>query len=124
LPILYRVEEREDLLEVPGLLDHLIEKLHARIGGEMLKQWKFPQPLVDVAAEHEDLQRSHDGPPDLVDIVQVANLQSHINDGHRLSTVDWSQVSAFQRLGLDVDLNEIELTDRISEIEEVRSLFQ
>lgn len=124
LPILYRAEEREDLLDEPGLLDRLIEKLHGRIGGAMLEQWKFPQQLVDVAAQHEDLQRSHDGPADLVDVVQVANLQSHINDGHRLSRVDWSQVSAFQRLGLDVDINEIELTDRVEEIEEVRSLFR
>ncbi|MDT8387599.1 MAG: HDOD domain-containing protein [Thiogranum sp.] len=124
LPILYRAEEREDLLEVPGLLDHLIEALHAKIGGAMLEQWKFPQPLVNVAAMHEDLQRDYDGPPDLVDIVQVANLQSHIGDGHRLSLVDWNEVSAFQRLGMDVDINEIELTDKVDEIDQVRSMFK
>jgi putative nucleotidyltransferase with HDIG domain len=124
LPILYRAEERDELLETPGLLDKLIDKLHTRIGSAILEHWKFPAPLVEVAAEHEDLNRTHDGPADLVDVVQVANLQSHIDDtGHRLSQADWGQISAFQRLGLDVDVHEIELTDVAEEIDEVENLL-
>lgn len=121
LPILYRAEERDDLLETPGLLDHLIEELHPRIGGAILKHWKFPAQLVAVAAEHENLARDHDGPADLVDLVQVANLQSHVGTAHPLGSVDWGQVSAFHRLGFDVD--EIELTHCAEEIDEVHNLF-
>jgi putative nucleotidyltransferase with HDIG domain len=124
LPILYRAEERDELLDTPGLLDQLITRLHTRIGGAILKHWKFPEALVAVAAEHEDLQRSHAGPADLVDVVQVANLQSHIDTDHRLSHADWSQVSAFQRLGLDVDVHEIELTDVQADIDEVHRLLE
>jgi putative nucleotidyltransferase with HDIG domain len=124
LPILYRAEERDELLETPGLLDTLINKLHTRIGSAILEHWKFPAALVAVAAQHEDLNRTHDGPPDLVDVVQVANLQSHIDDiSHPLSEVDWSTVSAFQRMGMDVDIHEIELTDVADEIEQVESLL-
>jgi HD-like signal output (HDOD) protein len=124
LPILYRAEERDELLDTPGLLDQLITRLNTRIGGAILKHWKFPEALVAVAAEHEDLQRSHAGPADLVDVVQVANLQSHIDTDHRLSHADWSQVSAFQRLGLDVDVHEIELTDVQADIDEVHRLLE
>lgn len=123
LPILYRAEERDELLDTPDLLDQLIARLHTRIGGAILKHWKFPDALVDVAAEHEDLQRSHDGPADLVDIVQVANLQSHIYNNHVLSQTDWTRISSFHRLGLDVDIHEIELTDVAEEIDEVQKLF-
>jgi putative nucleotidyltransferase with HDIG domain len=123
LPILYRAEEREELLDTPGLLDQLISRLHTRIGGAILKHWKFPDALVAVAAEHEDLNRSHDGPADLVDIVQVANLQSLIDSDHPLSQTDWTQASSFHRLGLDVDVHEIELTDVAEEIDEVQKLF-
>jgi hypothetical protein len=42
---------------------------------------------------------------------------------HRLADVDWSTVSAFSRLGLDGDIDEIELTD-VEEIEEVQRLFE
>ncbi|WP_455235002.1 HDOD domain-containing protein [Thiogranum longum] len=123
LPILYRAEERDELLETPGLLDDLIAKLHTRIGGAILRHWKFPAALTAVAEEHEDLARTHDGPADLVDVVQVANLQSHIDIDHPLGPVDWSQVSSLQRLGLGVDVDEIELTDVAEEIEEVQKLF-
>jgi HD-like signal output (HDOD) protein len=123
LPILYRAEEHDELLDNPDLLDQLITRLHTRIGGAILKHWKFPETLVSVAAEHEDLSRTHDGPADLVDIVQVANLQSHIDSDHPLSQTDWTQVSSFHRLGLDVDVHEIELTDVAEEIDEVQKLF-
>jgi putative nucleotidyltransferase with HDIG domain len=124
LPILYRAEERDELLETPGLLDQLIDHLHTRIGGAILKHWKFPEALVAVAAEHEDLQRDHPGSADLVDLVQVANLQSRIDTDHRLGDVDWSRISSFQRLGLDVDVHEIELTAVQEEIEEVQRMFE
>ncbi len=123
LPILYRAEERDELLETPGLLDELILRLHTRIGGAILKHWKFPDMLVAVAAEHENLERDHPGPADLIDVVQVANLQSHMDTDHPLAIVDWSSVSAFQRMGLDDDVNEIELTD-VEEIQEVQRLFE
>ena len=123
LPILYRAEERDELLDTPELLDQLIARLHTRIGGAILKHWKFPDALVAVAAEHEDLNRSHDGPADLVDVVQVANLQSHIDNNHVLGQADWTRISSFHRLGLDVDIHEIELTDVAEEIDEVQKLF-
>jgi putative nucleotidyltransferase with HDIG domain len=123
LPILYRAEERDELLETPGLLDELIMRLHTRIGGAILKHWKFPDMLVAVAAEHENLERDHPGPADLIDVVQVANLQSHMDSDHPLAIVDWSNVSAFRRLGFDDDVHEIELTD-VEEIEEVQKLFE
>jgi len=123
LPILYRAEERDELLDTPGLLDHLIESLHTRVGGAILKHWKFPGALIAVAAEHENLTRDHSGPADLVDVVQVANLQSHIDTDHVLSQADWSTIPAFRHLGLDVDVHEIELTDVAEEIDAVQQLF-
>jgi len=123
LPILYRAEERTELLETPGLLDNLIINMHARVGGAILRHWKFPEALVNVAEQHEDLTRTHEGGPDLVDVVQVANLQSHMGTDHALGSIDWTQVAAFQQLGLDDDVDEIELTDRVEKIEEVQGLF-
>jgi putative nucleotidyltransferase with HDIG domain len=124
LPILYRAEERDELLETPELLDQLIARLHTRIGGAILRHWKFPEVLVAVAAEHEDLERTREDEPDLVDLVQVANLQSHIDTDHRLGQVNWGSISAFQRLGLDADVHEIELTDVQADIDEVHRLLE
>lgn len=123
LPVLYRAEERDDLLEDTDLLDDLIRELHGCIGAAILRHWKFPASLVAVAAEHENLQRSHDGPADLIDVVQVANLQARLDSDHPLADCDWSSVPAFAKLGLTDDVHEIELTDRQEEIEEVQGMF-
>lgn len=123
LPILYRAEERDDILETPGMLEELITRLHAPVGGAILRHWKFPQALVAVAAEHESLDRDHDGPVDLVDLVQVANLQSHLDSDHPLASIDWGQVPAFRHMGMDADIHAIELTDMTEEIDQVNALF-
>jgi hypothetical protein len=41
----------------------------------------------------------------------VANLQSHIGSDHPLAQMDWSQVGAFARLGLDPSVNAMEAED-------------
>ncbi|HFD79680.1 MAG TPA: HDOD domain-containing protein [Gammaproteobacteria bacterium] len=123
LPILYRAEERPELLETPELLDSLINDLHTRIGSAILHHWKFPAALVAVAAEHEDLKREHEGQADLVDVVMVANLQSRIDSNHPLAQAEWAHIPAFHQLGLDADVDEIELTEVAEEIDEVQQLF-
>ena len=50
LPVLYRAEERDELLEDTDLLDDLIKELHGCIGAAILRHWKFPDSLVAVAA--------------------------------------------------------------------------
>jgi len=38
-----------------------------------------------------------------VDIVQVATLQSYLGTTHPYTQLDWSQISAFDKLGLNPD---------------------
>lgn len=110
LPLLYRAEERPELLDASGTLDYLIITLHQRVGGAILEHWKFPEALVEVAREHENLERDHAGQADLVDVIQIANLQSHAGSSHYLAGIDASSVAAFRHLGLDSDVDEIELS--------------
>lgn len=123
LPVLYRVEERPEMLDQPAMVDHLIRTLHARIGAAILEQWKFPESLVAVAREHENLGYTHEGPADLVDVVIVANLQSHAGGDHPLAGVSFSDVSAFQRLGLDAEVDEIELVLNSEDIEAAQEVL-
>ena len=110
LPLLYRAEERPELLDNSETLDYLIVTLHQRVGAAILKHWKFPEALVSVALEHENYNRDHDGPADLVDVIQIANLQSHAGTHHYLAGIDASSVAAFRHLGLDSDVDEIDLS--------------
>ncbi len=116
LPILVKAESMPKLLDSPALLDQVIFELHGRLGEFILHSWEFDPAFVTVVLEHENLQRTHTGAADLTDVVMVANLQAHMGEKHTHDALDWSSISAFERLGLDTTTEEIELGEEIEEI--------
>ena len=100
LPILVRAEEYPELLENPKLLDDLTRELHTRLGTLILDSWDFPQELIDVAAQHENLEYDSGDGIDYVELVQVANIQSHLGSNHPLGAVDVSKIPSCIKLGM------------------------
>ncbi|WP_455212722.1 HDOD domain-containing protein [Kaarinaea lacus] len=121
LPIIKRAEDMPELMDNEEMLDSIIRRTHSDIGKAMLSKWEFPQSIVDVAAEHENLSRQHDGPPDYADLVTVANLQSYVGEEHYLASVDWAGVPAFAKLGLDTDVSVVDMEEKGDEIREVQN---
>jgi putative nucleotidyltransferase with HDIG domain len=122
LPVLYRAEECPEMLDDTKVFDHLIRTLHPRIGAAILEHWQFPGQLIAVAREHENLTYDHGGAADLVDVIIVANLQSHAGSDHPLADISTANITAFARLGLDSEVDEIELglsEQAIGEVQEV-----
>ncbi|MCK4743557.1 MAG: HDOD domain-containing protein [Sulfuriflexus sp.] len=107
LPILVRAEEYPDLLENPALLDSLTRELHPRLGTLILDSWDFPQELVDVAAQHENLEYDSGDKIDYVDLVQVANIQAHQGNNHPLANVDVSKIPSCIKLGMTGEEHDI-----------------
>lgn len=110
LPILRFAEEQRKLLRQPELLDDLIDQLHGEIGTLILNAWGFPPELSSVPSEYLRFDRVVPA-ADYTDIVMVANLQSHIGSEDALLDLDWSQISAFSRLGMDPGFNVLEAED-------------
>ena len=84
-----------------GLLDELILQFRSHIGEKLLRNWNFPEEIVEVIPEHENLQRNLENQPaSYADIVTVANLL------HRLSgkMVPWENITALQRLHISPDV--------------------
>ncbi len=123
LPILMKAEESPEILKDSALLDSLILRLHTRIGAAILKSWKFPESLIAVAAEHENYHRDTGNGPDLVDIIQVANLQSYINTDKALSEQQLQNIKAFSKLNIDTNINVVELDENSAEYAEALALF-
>lgn len=121
LPILSRAEDYPELLEDEETLDRIINTVHGTIGAEILRKWNFPEELILVAEEHEDLTRDSKNGPDYVDIVIVANLQSVIDSNHRHTEVDWSTVPAFAKLGLQADVSVVDMDETNASIEAARA---
>lgn len=104
LPILTYAEESDALLKDSASLNHIIDRLHPMIGARILRAWDFPEQIASIPSSYLNFGRQS-AQLDYIDIVQVATLQSYADSDHPLSQVDWSQVPAFAKLGLDVQSN-------------------
>ncbi|MFC3609163.1 HDOD domain-containing protein [Stutzerimonas tarimensis] len=100
LPILTYAEEYGPLLADSISLDHVIDKIHPRIGEKILRTWQFPELLAKVPGEYTNFTRDS-AKVDYVDIVQVAALQSYTGSNHPYTQLDWTRIPAFAKLGLD-----------------------
>ena len=120
-PILVKAEDYPDILGNAQLLEKLIYEIYPVVGSQILRNWGFSEALVKVPAEHLNTERNGDnGKADYVDIVQVALLQTLDDPSHPLASVDHGQVSAFERLGMADNVEEINMTGGVIEVEEIR----
>ena len=122
LPILTYAEENRRLLKDPALLDTLIEELHPSLGRRILEHWSFPEELVIVPEGHLDFWRVVPK-ADYADLILVANLQSHIGTDSQLAHMDWSEISAFERIGLSPEVNTAEVEDLSADMEAAMAML-
>lgn len=123
LPILAVAEENNDLVIDPEALDQLIFSLHPTLGKMIVEDWGLPESLTAVVYEHENLTRNPGPQADYADVVLVANLQTHAHQQHPLGDQDWSKIPAFAKLGLQPDVEVIEMEGMSEEIQEVEEIF-
>ena len=114
LPILSYAEEHDDRLQNGIVLQQVIDRIHGELGAHILTVWDFPDDITSIPLEYCNFEREV-AEVDYVDIVMVANLQAHLGTDHPLAQVDWDQVSAFERLGLEPDVEDTEVIDLSAE---------
>lgn len=110
LPLLTYAEEHQDLLNDAFALDKLIDKLHPILGSHILKAWKFPKELAVIPSQYLKFDREVDT-ADYADLVTVAMLQTLADSDHPFTKLDWSTIGAFERIGLQPDLDISEAAD-------------
>lgn len=123
LPILTYAEDNRRLLKDPVALDELITSLHPLLGRRILEAWDFPDELCAVPQEHVNFGRSVNK-ADLSDVIMVANLQSYIGTDHPFTRLDWTMISAFDRLGLEPEVNTMEVEDLSADMEAAMAFLQ
>ena len=123
LPILTYAEDHNELLSDSISLNHVIEQIHPIIGEKILRTWEFPEQIAMVPGQHLDFTRDS-AKVDYVDIVQVATLQSYIGTEHPYTKLDWSQIPAFAKLGLDPSQDIHEDEDLNAAMEAAMSMLQ
>lgn len=93
---LYLYADRSHLRFDQTALEEMVRRFSADIGAKLLQSWNFPDELVAVAAEHEDMYRvKKSGVADYVDVVTMANLQM----SDTAKNFAWKNILAAERLG-------------------------
>lgn len=122
LPILTYAEDHPALLKDSFTLDAVIEELHAPLGDLILKTWGFPEELAHIPTQHIDFQRAIPK-ADYADVVTVAMLQSYLGTDSAMTKIDFTKVRAFERLGLDPDMQVSESEDLSADMEAAMSML-
>ena len=124
LPILTYAEDSGKLND-PISLQNVIEKIHPRIGVKILQSWDFPKELVDVPGNYLNFDRDTGSDrADYADIVMVANLQTFIGKEHPYTALDWQDIPAFGRIGLDPNVDDQEGEDLSDEMDAAMSMLR
>ena len=119
LPILVMAEDDDDLFNDSDALGEMIILLQGRVGELILKHWNFPEPMIEVVQEAHNFSYEHDGDANFVDLVQTSLLQGgHVPASHEPE--DWSSVPAFAKLGMDTEVNIIEIEENQEIIENTK----
>lgn len=122
LPILTKLDSENEMEVDFDTVDHLMIQIVPEIGSHLLKKWRFTSNLANIPSECVNLIRDEPTPADYADIVLVARVQ-HLSLSGRLN-VDWANIPAFTRIGLDTQVESIEaLAPPAEEISEVREIF-
>ncbi|MES9814464.1 MAG: HDOD domain-containing protein [Candidatus Thiodiazotropha sp.] len=122
LPILAFAESHDELLEDAQELDRIIDALSPPIGQRILEMWDFPESLILVPANFLNLDYASEGDVDYVDIVLVARLESQMNDGS-IDATTLSQIPAFVKVGLEPEVNIIEIEGVADDIQNIEVMF-
>lgn len=119
LPIIVLAEDDNELFQDSNALSEIIWELQGKVGEMILSTWNFPDAMTQVVKVCHNFNYDHGGGATLVDVVQVAILQGgYIDDKH--APADWHAVPAFTKLGLDTDVNVIEIEENKAMIENTK----
>lgn len=124
LPVLSYAEKFPELTDDKEMLDATIYRLHNQIGRLVLEGWNFPPELIAVASDHEQYDRISDSSPDYVDVVMVANLHTYIGKEHASCATDWTDIPAFNALGLTPEESMAALDEAREDVQEVVNMLK
>jgi HD-like signal output (HDOD) protein len=123
LPILVYAETKDDLQDDEERIDTLLRELSPKVGPMILEHWHFPPSLVAVTEHCKDYGYDGGSQADYVDVVIAARLQSLLTSGHPDAGIDWGSVPAFEKVGLDPDIEVVEMDGAAEEMSGVKEMF-
>lgn len=100
LPILVYADQFPSLREDTSQLDEVITGLCGELGQQILQQWHIGDDLQMVPLVAESWHRQHEGPADLGDLVQVAQVHSYFGSIESRNIPPLMELPAFRKLSI------------------------
>lgn len=119
LPVITFAEQHPNVIKSEEILDRVIKSIHGGLGTHLLQHWGFSDDIALVPEQSHKPYRTV-AEPDISDVILVARLQSIEQE----DDIDITQVSAFARLGLATEIEELDAEDINEEIDEAKQLFR
>ena len=123
LPVLTMAEKYPELLKDPVELDRVIDALSPRIGQRILHEWDFPESLVRVPENFLNIHYDGGNQADYVDVVIVSRLQTLTDQNHPINEVDWNTIPAFAKVGLEPEIQVIEIEGVAEDVAEIEHIL-
>ncbi len=122
LPVITMAEDYPELVDNEVKLREMIDSVGPTIGKTILTEWGFPDSMSKIPKNYQNL--SYDGGPeaDYVDLVIVARLQFLPAD-HPQAQLDWSKVPSFAKIGLEPEVEVINIDGVAEEVEGVQEML-
>lgn len=122
LPVLVMSEDFPELLEDETKLEHIVNSVGPFIGETILTEWGFPRSMTIIPRNYQNLKYNGGKKADYVDLVIVAKLQT-LPPNHHLAKSDWSQIPSFAKIGLEPEIEVINIDGVAEEIQEVQGML-
>ncbi len=123
LPILTSASADEELSQDFDTVVDLVTEFHTDIGKITLEEWGFPENMIAAVSEHEDLDRKHEGEPDLTDVVTVSSLHATLGKKNKPPSRPWDEIPAFKALKLTPEESIDAMMEAQDEIKEIQKLL-
>lgn len=100
LYILAQAATHPALFQDEAEFQQILRDWHAAIGSAILESWEFPEAVSSSVAKYQEVEREHDGPTDLTDILILAHLIAAFLREESDSELQLDQVPAGRNLAV------------------------
>lgn len=122
LPVIKMAENYQELVDDGIKLRRFIDTIGPTIGQTILTEWGFPPSMCKIPKNYQNLKYNGGPEADYIDLVIVARLQTLPAD-HHMAQADWSQVPSFNKIGLEPEVEVINIDGVAEEVQEVKDML-
>lgn len=120
LYILTRSSKHPALFADQATYNQIVRDWHSAVAKALLENWDMAEEIVCAVSDYEDMERDHDGPVDLTDVLTVGNLLASFKEHPESIEINMHDVAACKRMNIDRATYEKLIDESESEIDALR----